>query len=73
MWERWKQGWTLHEIGKLFDRAHSSIHRWIAETGGFRPPERSRAAIALTLAEREEICKRAVRASWPRSLACQPA
>ncbi len=19
MWERWKQGWTLHEIGKLFD------------------------------------------------------
>jgi hypothetical protein len=20
MWERWKQGWTLHEIGKLFDR-----------------------------------------------------
>lgn len=26
MWERWKKGWTLHEIGKLFDRAHSSIH-----------------------------------------------
>jgi hypothetical protein len=25
MWERWKQGWTLHEIGKLFDRAHTSI------------------------------------------------
>jgi hypothetical protein len=23
MWERWKQGWILHEIGKLFDRAHS--------------------------------------------------
>ena len=19
MWERWKQGWTLHQIGKLFD------------------------------------------------------
>lgn len=27
MWERWKQGWTLQEIGKLFDRAHSSIRR----------------------------------------------
>ena len=23
MWERWKQGWTLHEIGKLFDRPNS--------------------------------------------------
>ena len=33
MWERWKQGWTLHEIDKLFDRAHSSIHRILAETG----------------------------------------
>jgi hypothetical protein len=31
MWERWKQGWTLHEIGKLFDRTHSSIHRIIAK------------------------------------------
>ncbi|AGU47846.1 putative transposase [Variovorax paradoxus B4] len=34
MWERWKQGWTLHEIGKLFDRPHTSIHRILAETGG---------------------------------------
>lgn len=30
MWACWKQGWTPHEIGKLFDRAHSSIHRKIA-------------------------------------------
>jgi IS30 family transposase len=55
MWERWKQGWTLHEIGKLFDRGHSSIHRIIAEPGGIRPPDRSRSRRALTLAEREEI------------------
>lgn len=40
MWERWKQGWTLQEIGKLFDRAHSSIHRILAETGGIRPVQR---------------------------------
>ena len=25
MWERWKQGWTLHQIAHLFDRAHGSI------------------------------------------------
>ncbi|MCU7370794.1 IS30 family transposase [Paucibacter sp. O1-1] len=55
MWERWRDGWTLHEIGKLFDRGHSSIHRIIAETGGIRPPDRSRSRHALTLAEREEI------------------
>ena len=35
MWERWKQGWTLHKIGKLFDRAHLSIHRIVAETVDF--------------------------------------
>ncbi len=69
MWERWKQGWTLHEIGKLFDRAHSSIHRIIAETGGFRPPERSRAAIALTLAEREDISRAMVSGESIRSIA----
>ena len=55
MWERWKQGFTLHEIGKIFDRPHTSIHRILAETGGFRPPLRAQAPTALTLAEREEI------------------
>ena len=25
MWERWKQGWTLHQIAHMFDRAHGSI------------------------------------------------
>jgi hypothetical protein len=25
MWERWKQGATLHEIGKLFDRARQIL------------------------------------------------
>lgn len=55
MWERWKQGWTLHEIGKIFDRPRTSTHQILAQTGGFRPPERSRAPTALMLAEREEI------------------
>lgn len=69
MWERWKQGWTLHEIGKLFDRAHTSIHRIIAETGGFSPPQRSRASTALTLAEREEISRALVTGESMRSIA----
>jgi IS30 family transposase len=71
MWERWKQGATLHEIGKLFDRPHTSIHRILAETGGFRPAERSRALTALTLAEREEISRALVKGESIRSIACR--
>jgi hypothetical protein len=52
MWKRWKDGWTLHEIGKLFDRPHTSIHNILSKTGGNRPPERRRCATALPLAER---------------------
>jgi IS30 family transposase len=69
MWERWKQGWTLHEIGKLFDRAHSSIHPILAETGGIRPAQRSRPSTALTLAEREEISRAMVAGESVRSTA----
>ena len=61
MWERWKDGWTLHQIAHLFDRAHTSVRGVLAQTGGFRPPQRSRSAIALTLAEREEISLRRTR------------
>src|SRR6476620_6563802 len=60
MWERWKEGATLHEIAGLFDRMHSSVHRILAETGGIRPPERRRSSRALKLAEREEISRAVV-------------
>jgi IS30 family transposase len=60
MWERWKQGATLHQIAGLFDRMHSSVHRILAETGGIRPPERRRSDRALRLAEREEISRAVV-------------
>ncbi len=25
MWERWKEGWTLHQIAQLFNRPHTSV------------------------------------------------
>ncbi len=53
MWDRWKAGDTLHEIGKLFDRAHTSIHTILSVTGGIRPPARHRSRLALSLVERE--------------------
>jgi len=57
MWERWKEGWTLHQIAQLFNRAHTSVRGILAQTGGFRPSQRIRSARALTLAEREEISR----------------
>ena len=57
MWKRWKEGWTLHQIGQLFDRPHTSIQQILSRTGGIQPPERSRSRLALTLAKREEISR----------------
>ena len=60
MWERWKQGATLHQIAGLFDRMHSSVHRILAETGGIRPPRRRRSDRSLRVTEREEISRAVV-------------
>ena len=57
MWDRWKKGDSMHTIACLFDRGHASVQRILAETGGIRPPPRSRSRLALTLAEREEISR----------------
>lgn len=64
MWDRWSKGDTLTQIGKLFDRPHTSIQNILAATGGIRPPARYRSRLALTLAEREEI-SRALAAANP--------
>ena len=71
MWERWKQGWTLHQIGQLFNRAHTSVQGILSRTGGFRPPQRSRPKIALTLAEREEISRAVAEGQSVRSIAAR--
>lgn len=57
MWERWKKGDTLHDIGRLFDRGHSSVQNILQETGGFQPRKRKRSNLSLTLAEREVISR----------------
>jgi len=71
MWERWKQGWTLHQIGQLFNRAHTSVQGILSRTGGFRPPQRSRSKIALTLAGREEISRAVAEGQSVRSIAAR--
>lgn len=71
MWERWRQGWTLHQIAHLFDRAHTSVRGILAQTGGIRPARRTRSAIALTLPEREEISRAMAEGKSIRSIAAQ--
>ena len=71
MWERWKAGWTLHQIAHLFNRAHTSVRGVLAQTGGIRPPQRRRSAIALTLAEREEISRAVAEGQSIRSIAAR--
>jgi len=71
MWERWKQGWTLHQIAHLFNRAHTSVRGILSRTGGIRPPPRTRCARTLTLAEREEISRAMAEGQSIRSIAVQ--
>ena len=69
MWDRWREGASLNEIGRMFDRGHSSVQRILSETGGIRPAERRRSRLALSLAEREEISRGIVAGCSIRSIA----
>lgn len=57
IWDRYKQGDSLHDIARMFDRYHSSIMPTIYQTGGYRPPIRKRHRLSLSLDEREEISR----------------
>lgn len=71
MWDRWKKGDTLHDIARLFDRGHSSIQRILQETGGYRPRDRKRSQLALSLAEREVISRGLAMKLSMRTIAAQ--
>src|ERR1700677_4126221 len=57
IWRRWKAGQTLHEIGRAFDKPHSSIRCLLLPRGGIPPAARRRSRLALTLGERENISR----------------
>lgn len=57
IWDRYKQGDSLHDVARMFDRFHSSIMPTIHQTGGYRPPVRKRRRLALPHDEREEISR----------------
>ncbi len=57
MWERWKKGDSLSEIGRSFGRESSSVFGIFSPTGGIQPPPRKRSRLSLSLLEREEISR----------------
>jgi len=57
VWNRWKAGQSLHEIGRAFGKEHSCIRSVLLPRGGIRPAARRRSPLALTLAEREDISR----------------
>jgi len=57
LWERWRRGESISEIGRALDRAAGTVFFTLKERGGFAPAERQRSRLALTLAEREEISR----------------
>ena len=57
LWQRWKQGQSLSEIGRALGKHAGSIHGVVSSNGGFIPAVRRRSRRALTSAEREEISR----------------
>jgi transposase, IS30 family len=57
LWQRWKQGQSLSEIGRALGKHAGSIHGVVSSNGGFTPAVQRRSRWALTLAEREEISR----------------
>jgi IS30 family transposase len=57
VWQRWKQGQSLSEIGRALGKVPGSIHGVVKANGGFTPADRTRRPGSLTLPEREEISR----------------
>lgn len=57
LWNRWKSGQSLSDIGRALDRHAGSVHGVLAATGGIEPRPRVRSSRALKMTEREEISR----------------
>ena len=69
IWRRWKAGETLHEIGRAFDKPHTSIRCLLLPRGGIPPAIRRRSRLALTRSEREDISRGIASGSSIRDIA----
>ena len=47
LWQRWKQGQSLSEIGRALGKHAGSIHGVVSSNGGYMPAGRRRSRSAL--------------------------
>jgi IS30 family transposase len=57
IWRLVRAGTSFRVIGRQLGRSDASIRQYVGLTGGVRPRERTRAAVRLSLCEREEISR----------------
>ena len=57
IWKRYRRGASLRSIHQALGRNGRTVWRFVASTGGIPPAERTRSALRLSLAEREEISR----------------
>ncbi|MGH2450496.1 MAG: IS30 family transposase [Candidatus Limnocylindria bacterium] len=69
LWQRWKAGQSLSEIGRALEKQAASIHGVVSANGGFVPRTRTRRGSALTLFEREEVSRGLARGASLRAIA----
>src|SRR5271154_2371347 len=69
VWKRWKAGQSLHAIGRVFGKPHTSIRHLLLPRGGIAPATHRRSRLALTLAEREDISRGIASCSSIREIA----
>lgn len=69
LWQRWKAGEGLSEIGLALGKHAGSIHGVVSLTGGIAPEARVRSPRHLSLAEREHISRSLAAHSSIRTIA----
>ena len=57
IWERWKRGESLSEIGRAINRIPGAVFHVVRARGGVPPAPRRRSTRALTAGDREEISR----------------
>lgn len=69
LWDRYKNGQSLREIGAAIGRDSGTVHWHIKQRGGIQPRARVRSQRHLSLADREEISRGLVAGRSLRSIA----
>lgn len=71
LWQRWKAGQSLSDIGRALGKHAGSVHTVLSAHGGIIPATRSRSPRVLSLMEREEISRGLAAGQSHRQIAIQ--